>query len=398
MKLVADLHIHSRYSQACSRAINIENLEKYARIKGVDLLGTGDFTHPQWLTELKENLTEKNGILYSKTDFRFVLASEVSLMYTQGRGRRIHLVIFAPSFEVVDKINAWLDTKGRRDYDGRPIFKISCEDFVKKMSEISDEIEVIPAHVWTPWFGLFGSKSGFDSLSEAFGSQAEKVHAVETGISSDPEMNLCLKQLQDKTIVSFSDAHSFWPWRIGREATIFSSINSYKDILNEIRENKILGTVEVDPAYGRYHFDGHRACKFSCSPQEAKRLNNICPVCKKPLLLGVDHRVDDLADFKERKSMKKVYKLLPLHELIAAARASGLNTKKVWGDYNKLIKEFGDEFNILLNVDKDKLLKVVDEKIVELILENREGKIKVKAGYDGVYGEMVLEERQEKLF
>ena len=402
--MVGDLHIHSRFSRACSKQLNVENLEKWARVKGVDLLGTGDFTHPEWLNELKSCLKEKDGLLYTKSGFKFILSGEISLMYTQGRGRRVHLVILAPSFKVVDEINKWLDTKGRRDYDGRPIFKILCEDFVKKMAEIDEKIEVIPAHVWTPWFGVFGSATGYDSLKEAFGSQFDKVHAIETGISSTPEMNLRLKELQGKTIVSFSDLHSFWPWRLGREATIFKSMDSYDEILREIRENDIIGTIEVNPAYGKYHYDGHRACDFSCSPEKTKELGGICPVCKKSLLVGVDNRVDSLAEFSEDEISKKekqkvVFEILPLHELISAVLGNSMNTKRVWTVYEKLIAEFEDEFNILLKVPKEKLLKFADDKLVDLILKNREGKIRVKPGYDGVYGEMVDDsEGQEKLF
>lgn len=391
-----DLHIHSRFSRACSKQINVENLEKWALVKGIDLLGTGDFTHPEWLQELKGNLNEKDGILYTKTGFRFVLSSEISLIYTQEKGRRIHLVLLAPNFEAVDKINSWLDTKGRRDYDGRPIFKISCEDFVAKMAALDEKIEVIPAHVWTPWFGLYGSESGFDSLQEAFGSQVNNIHAVETGISSTPDMNLKLNELQDKTIVSFSDLHSFWPWRLGREATIFSSIESYDEILKAIRENKILGTIEVDPAYGKYHFDGHRNCDFSCSPKKTKELNGICPVCKKKLLFGVDHRVEDLANSENMKTDKIVFQILPLHELISFVLKKGMNTKTAWGVYNKLIEKFENEFNVLLEVSKEDLLKVVDKEIVKMILKNRKQDVRVKPGYDGVYGEMVLKDSKDK--
>jgi PHP family Zn ribbon phosphoesterase len=199
-----DLHIHSKYSRATSKNLDLSSLEKWARVKGLDILGTGDFTHPVWLKELKENLTEKDGILYSKTGFKFLLTGEISLIYTQGRGRSVHLVLLAPSFEVVDKINAYFDKKGlRRDYDGRPIFGIKAEDFVRDMKSISDEIEIIPAHAWTPHFGVFGSESGFNSLKEAFGSQYKNIHAIETGMSSDLEMNWHISELNDKTIVSF---------------------------------------------------------------------------------------------------------------------------------------------------------------------------------------------------
>ncbi len=398
----ADLHIHSRFSRACSKDITIENLEKWARVKGIGLLGTGDFTHPFWLKELKEKLVEKEGILYSKSGFKFLLTGEISLMYTQGRGRRVHLVLLVPNFETADKINEYFDKKGRRDYDGRPIFKISCEQFVKDMKEISEYIEIIPAHAWTPWFGIFGSATGFDSLKEAFGEQEENIHAIETGMSSDPFMNWHLSELNNRAIVSFSDSHSFWPWRIGREATIFEKVESYSDVINAIRENKILGTVETEPSYGKYHWDGHANCNFSSSPQETKKLNGICPVCGKPLTIGVANRVNQIEDqiIEENRNRKKYYTLLPLHELIAFSKASTLAGKKTWETYNKIIEKFGNEFNVLLNVPKEELIRELkdDLKLVQLILDNREGKIKVKPGYDGKYGELIEGEKQARLF
>ena len=398
----ADLHIHSKYSRATSKNLDLESLEKWARIKGIDLLGTGDFTHPVWIEELRKNLTEKNGILYSKTGFKFLLTGEISLIYTQARGRSVHLVLLAPSFEVVDKINDYFDKKKlRRDYDGRPIFGIPSEKFVEDMKAISDDIEIIPAHVWTPYFGVFGSESGFDSLKEAFGSQLHNIHAIETGMSSDPEMNWHIKELNDKTIVSFSDSHSFWPWRLGREATIFAKADAYKDIIDAIRENKILGTVETDPAYGKYHWDGHRACNFSSSPEETKKLNGICPVCHKPLVIGVENRVEELTNqpTEDNKNRKKYWKMLPLSEIISVVYSTGMISKKAWSIYNGLIEKFGNEFNILLNVSREELLKEkVDLLLVEQILLNRQGKIKVIPGYDGEYGKAVLNEDQKKLF
>ncbi len=402
--IIADLHIHSRYSRATSKNINIENLVKYAKIKGLGMLGTGDFTHPLWLSELKNKLKDNNeGICYYE-DFPFILTTELSLIYTEGKGRRIHLVLLAPSIEVVEQINSWLLKKGRLDYDGRPIFNMSCTEFTEGIIKIDDKIEIIPAHAWTPWFGIFGSMSGFNSLKEAFHEYTGKIHAIETGMSSSPDMNWRLSELNEKAIISFSDAHSFWPFRLGREATIFNgNVDNlkYNEIIKQIRENSFLGTIETDPAYGKYHFDGHRLCNFSSSPEESKKLNKICPVCHKPLIIGVENRVEELADnpkgFKPENA-KPFFKILPLHELIASARASGITSKKVWDEYNKVINSLGSELDILLNTEKEKLSKVADEKLVSMIMLNREGKIKVKPGYDGVYGEALMQEKQAKLF
>ncbi len=402
--IIADLHIHSKYSRATSKQLSFENLAGYAKIKGIDVLGTGDFTHPEYFKEIKK-LKEKNGIYYWN-NFPFIITGEISLIYTQGRGRRVHLVLLVPNIETAEKINSFLDTLGRRDYDGRPIFKLSCIEFTKKMMEISKDIEIIPAHAYTPWFGVFGSKSGFDSLKEAFGEQIENIHAIETGLSSDPPMNWRIKELDNISILSFSDSHSFWPWRLGREATIFDLDKnnlSYGKIISAIRENKIAGTIEVDPAYGIYHWDGHRNCNFSCSPDESKKLKGICPVCSDLLTIGVDSRVEDLAEKNRGLSFKNengkmFYKILPLHEIISLFTGLGLSAKANWEIYNLLIEKFGNEFNILLNVSKEDMIKnEIKEKLIDLILRNRNGKIKVKPGYDGVYGVAVVEE-QKKLF
>lgn len=849
-EIIADLHIHSRFARATSKNIDIPNLVKYAKIKGLGLLGTGDFQHPEWIKELVD-LEEREGILYYQ-DFPFLWQTEISLMYSQGgKGRRVHHVILAPSGEVVRQITEFLKSKGRLDYDGRPIFGFSSVELVEELEKISKDIEIIPAHVWTPWFGIFGSMSGFDSLKECFQDKTGRIHAIETGLSSDPEMNWRIKELNEKSVVSFSDAHcvhpdtlitlgdgyvlpisqiqgedniasvdfkdisckndrkiqytkvsspktlkkikylggemrvsdrhrfyvfkngeilerfafelkegdlllrlaklshkknkdiklkkpkidiyyslsekglcfikflrkkknlfqrqvavelgidrnhywkierglvkikedflenlsktlnfnmgsfisnysikkyfdfsfpsetsvklfellgylmgdgcfsirnrgkcllfadknrdvlkyykkiieslfscscrvskysyqnsfelfipshvaqffelnfseailktkelkiprlvfsssldkiagflrgffdaegcvghhgveicssnklllyqvdsllkkfdifssvsldqfekikkkyrsrlilygenlrkfkqninfnhslkksklqkyvkdlkvlrkskikrcggfilseiksieeiksdtrylydlavlknknyianqvvvhnSFWPWRIGREATIFTGELTYSNILKQIRENSFKATVEVDPAYGKYHWDGHRNCNFSCSPEESKKLNNICPKCGKPLTVGVENRVEQLAaqpkGFKTPYA-KTYYKLLPLQELIALAKASTLSSKKTWQTYNQLIEKFENEFNILLYVNKGELARVLpgDEQLVELIMDNREGKIRVRAGFDGQYGEALLREKQERLF
>lgn len=400
--IFADLHIHSRFSRACSHNIDFGNLVKWAKIKGLNLLGTGDFTHPAWFNEIK-NLKESNGFYYYE-DFPFMISGEVSLIYSQnGRGRKVHLVLLVPSIEIAGRIHSYLDNNHlRRDYDGRPIFGISCEKFVKDMKEISEKIEIIPAHIWTPYFGVFGSISGFNSLSEAFGNEINKIYAIETGISSDPEMNWRVKELGDKSILSFSDAHSFWPWRLGREATIFRKTDCYDRIINQIRNNSFVGTIETDPAYGKYHFDGHDFCNFSCSPEESEKINGICPICKKKLTIGVENRVENLSSFPKNfkpQNARFYYKILPLHEIISLAIGSPLESKKVWSVYNYLIELFENEFNILLRVERNKFVQNdVDMKLVDLILKNREGKINVQPGFDGRYGKAIITEKQAKLF
>lgn len=403
-EIIADLQIHSRFARATSKNINLDNLEKYARIKGVNLLGTGDFQHPLWNKEIKEKLKEDNkGILWSATGFPFIWQTEVSLMFSQGGKRRaIHLLIFAPNTEIADKVVGYLGSKGRLDYDGRPIFGITAELLVKELKEIDNRIEIIPAHCMTPWFGLYGSDSGFDSLNECFASQAGNIHAVESGMSADPSM---LWRFKERTnIVSFSDAHSFWPWRIGREATIFEFDDlSYDSIIHAIRTGEGLKeTIETPPEYGKYHWDGHRNCNFSCSPQETKKLNGICPVCKKKLTIGVDYRVNEISHEKEGykpENAKPFFKLIPLHELIAFVYDTSMSSKKAWAVYNELLSKFGNEFNILLHVKKERFIQEkVDDKLIEMIISGREGRLKVKPGYDGVYGEVLPGETQARLF
>lgn len=403
MEIIADLQIHSRFARATSKDINIDNLEKYSRIKGVTLLGTGDFQHPEWNKEIKEKLKEDDkGVLWSKTGFPFIWQTEVSLMFSQGGKRRaVHLLIFAPNTEIADKIIAYLGSKGRLDYDGRPIFGIPCAQLVADLKTISDKIEVIPAHCMTPWFGLYGSDSGFNSLEECFGPEAKHIYAIESGMSASPDM---LWRFKEKVnIVSFSDAHSMWPWRIGREATIFEVGElSYENIINAIRTgNGLKSTIETPPEYGKYHWDGHRNCNFSCSPAETKKLNGICPVCRKKLTIGVEYRVEELAKEKEGykpEDVKPFFKIAPLHELIAFVYETSMATKKAWQIYDELIKKFGSEFNILLKVKKEELAREkVHERLIELILLGREGKLKVKPGFDGEYGAIQEPEKQKKL-
>ena len=403
MKFIADLQIHSKHSRATSYNLSIDNLEKYGRMKGLDLMGTGDFQHPLHRKEIDEMLQEDDkGILRTKSGFAFLWQTEISLMYSQdGKRRAVHLLVFAPNTETADRITDYLGSKGRLDYDGRPIFGIPCPQFVKDLKAIDDKIEIIPAHCMTPWFGLYGSKSGFNSLKECFQDQVKHIYAIESGMSADPQM---LWRFKEKiNVVSFSDAHSFWPWRIGREATIFEIPElSYDNIIKAIRTGKNLkATIETPPAYGKYHYDGHRKCDFSCSPEKTKELKGICPICKNPMTIGVDNRVEELAKESKNykpKDAKPFYILLPLHELISLYLSSTLASKKTWDLYNNLIDKFDNEFNILLNISKDEMLnKNVDEGLVNLILKNREGNVRVKPGFDGEYGKVLLGEEQKTL-
>ena len=402
MKLIADLQVHSRFSRATSNQLNLENLEKYAKIKGLNLLGTGDITHPEWLKELKAGLKEDDtGILKSKSGFNFVLQGEVSNMYTQdGKGRRVHNVILAKNFEIAEQIQEALKKKGRIDYDGRPIFGFNCAELVEMMKNIDEKIEIIPAHIWTPWLSLFGSMSGFDSVEECFKDQAKHIHAIETGLSSDPAMNWRLSQLDKYTLVSSSDAHSFWPWRIGREANIFDIEPSYDNLINAIRTRKgFLYTIEVDPNYGKYHLDGHRSCDVCMEPKESLKNKNICPKCKRPLTIGVLNRVEQLADREEGYKPKDAIpfkSLIPLSEILASLLNSSVASKTVFSEYYNLIKNFQTEFNVLIEAKKEDLIKAANEKIADAIIAVREGKVKIKPGYDGVYGQLVFENSEAK--
>ncbi len=400
--IIADLHVHSRFARGCSKDLTVQNLEKWARVKGLDLLGTGDFTHPEWFKELKSELEDDgSGVLRTKKGFPFILQVEISQIYSfNGKGRRIHNIILAPGFEVGEQVVDYFKSKGRVDYDGRPIFNLSCPELVEDLRSISKDLEVIPAHVWTPWFSLFGSKSGFDSVEEAFQDQARHIHALETGLSSDPAMNWMISKLDKYNLVSFSDAHSYWPWRLGREATVFNLERlSYKQVLTAIRTGKgIYETVEVDPAYGKYHFDGHRACNVHLSPEEAEQLRNKCPVCGKPLTLGVLHRVKELADREPAKPPGKpgFKRLLPLSEVLAHVLGGGVNSKKVWSHYWKLVKAFGNEFNALLKAGVEELEAVAGLEVAEAVMDNRAGELRVVPGYDGVYGSVEAAEEPGK--
>ncbi|MEM4396421.1 MAG: endonuclease Q family protein [Candidatus Woesearchaeota archaeon] len=396
--IFADLHIHGKFSRGCSKNTSFFTLKESAKIKGLNLLGTGDFTHTRWLEEFEKKRVEDEII---KDEISFVYQTEVSLVYSDNsKVRKVHLIVLSPASKVKE-VNEYLSKKANLLADGRPtIGKLSCPEFVENLKSLDDKIEIIPAHIWTPWFGIFGSKSGFNSLKEAFQDQERKIHAIETGLSSDPLMNWRVKELQEKTILSFSDSHSYWPWRLGREATVFD-INEdfgYDEIIKAIRHNKVNYTIEVDPSYGKYHFDGHRSCNVSLSSKESIENNNKCPVCGKPLTLGVLHRVEELANFSEEEVKKKEFfakkdyvSALPLAELIAAAMKKSLENKEVKKKYFELIDAFGNEMNILFNVPLEDIKKHYNDNLfLNLIELNRKSKIPVIPGYDGVYGKIDL--------
>lgn len=397
MKVISDFHIHSKYSRATSERLDIPGLVKNARLKGLNLLGTGDFTHPLWIRELKESLREDgSGLLFDPTGFPFVLSAEISSIYSDGgKVRKVHNVMLAPSIEVAEHVNEALSRKGvNLKSDGRPICGIKCPELVEIVRGVDKGVEVIPAHVWTPWFSLFGSMSGFDSVEECFKDQTKHIHALETGLSSDPAMNWRLSQLDKYALVSNSDSHSFWPWRIGREANAFEMARlAYDEFISILREKdpkKFLYTIEVDPSYGKYHYDGHRLCNVSMEPGQSIKNNNRCPVCGRQLTIGVLHRVEELANRPEGfvpENAIPFKSLIPLSEIISAVLGiSQLYSKKVWEQYDRLIKAFGSEFSVLLDAPRDALEKTAGERLASAINDVREGRVTIRPGYDGVYG------------
>jgi len=402
LQIVADFHIHSHYSRATSKEMNLEGLVRGAKIKGLGLLGTGDFTHPQWLKELKSKLKPNEEGVFSYKDLNFILTAEVATYFDyKGKLKRVHHVIHAPSFEVVEQINERLSKFGNLAADGRPILNISAAELVETVLEISKDVFIYPAHAWTPWMSCLGSKSGFDSVEECYQDQVKYIFALETGLSSDPAMNWRLSALDKFTLLSNSDSHSPHPWRLGREANVFDLEKiSYWEILDAIKnkdKKKFLYTIEVDPNYGKYHFTGHRNCNIILHPKEAIKLNNICPKCHRKLTIGVLQRVEELADRPEGfvpKDAIPFKTLLPLYEIISFAWGSGeLYSRKVLVEHDKLIENFGNELNVLLNVPKEELLKVTNERIADAIIKVREGKVKYKPGGDGDYGTPIFDNK-----
>ena len=406
MSFIADFHIHSKYSRATSSQMELEHLDNTAKIKGIKILGTGDFTHPIWFQNLKEKLIPLEPGLFklktSETGTRFILTTEISCIYSKNnRVRKIHIIIFAPDFKVVEKINTQLGWIGNLKSDGRPILGLDAKELAKIVLNINSDCLIVPAHCWTPWFSVFGSKSGFDSLEECFEEYTKYIYAGETGLSADPKMFWRLSALDKITLVSNSDAHS--PAKIGREANVFDTELSYQGIIEAIKQKdpkKFLYTIEFFPEEGKYHYDGHRNCGVSLSPSQTKKYNGLCPVCGRPLTVGVLNRVEELADREDgfRPENAIDFKsLIPLEEIIAESLGVGTGTKEVEREYTDLIQKFGSEFNILLNTPISDLKSGTLPEITEAILRVREGKVSVEPGYDGVYGKIkIFSEAEEK--
>jgi len=383
--------------------MDLENLDKWARIKGIKVLGTGDFTHPEWFKNLKEKLKPaETGLFKFKEDHsesnkatRFILTTEISCIYSKGgRVRKIHILIFAPDFETVEKINTQLGWIGNLKADGRPILGLDAKELLKIVLNINPDCLVVPAHLYTPWFSLFGSRSGFDSIEECFEEYSKYIFAGETGLSSDPPMNWRLSVLDRITLISNSDAHSCQ--RLGREANVFDTELSYPAIIEAIKSKnpqKFLYTIEFFPQEGKYHYDGHRACNVRTSPEETKKYNNICPNCGRPLTIGVLNRVDFLADredgFKPEGAIP-FKSLVPLKEIIAEVVGTLPGAKQVEKEYKNLIEKFGNEFEILLNTPYQDLKTVVLSEIAEGIVRVRKGEVEVEPGYDGVFGKIKI--------
>ena len=406
MHYTADLHIHSRYARGTSPQLTLEGLASWAAIKGIDLLATGDFTHPQWLAELRAKLTQEPDGLFALTvapesespAVRFLLGTEVSCVYTQsGRSRRVHLLVYAPGFDAADQICRALSGWGELASDGRPTLSLPARDLVEAVLEADPNCMVVPAHVWTPWYSVYGSIGGFDSLEECFMDMLPHLFAVETGLSSDPAMNWRVPELDKMSIVSFSDAHSLN--RLGREVTMMKGEMSYEGVLLAMKEGRIAYTVEFHPAEGKYHFDGHRQCGVRQAPQESFMQGGRCPRCGRRLTLGVAHRLERLAGREAREEQSEdgyvvdraatrppFRRLVPLQEVLAEALERGTQTKGVQAVYHRLVQELGPELSILQDVPLERVAWSAGERVAEGVGRVRDGLVEVEPGYDGVYG------------
>lgn len=407
MYYYTDLHIHSKYSRATSKRLNLEELAIWAKKKGLNLIGTGDFTHPAWFEEIKEKLVETDdGTFRLKPEIekqinanvKFILTVEISTIYKKwDKTRKVHHVVFVPDLKTATNFREKLGAIGNIKSDGRPILGLDSRNLLETVLESGENSYIIPAHIWTPWFSVLGSKSGFDSIEDCYGDLSDHIFALETGLSSDPEMNWHVSKLDKFRLVSNSDAHS--ASKLAREATVFDIEPNYYSIMNALKTGEgYTGTVEFFPEEGKYHEDGHRKCNICLTPEETKKYNGICPVCGKPLTIGVLSRVNELSDRKKittlPKTAGKVFSLVPLQEIISEIKGVGPSSKSVTTEYEKLINKFGSELNILQNIPLDELSKT-SPLLKEAISRLRQGKVIKQAGFDGEYGSIKLFDKNE---
>jgi uncharacterized protein (TIGR00375 family) len=418
MSLVVDLHTHSHYSRATSPNCTLEGLYTWGKIKGITIIGAGDFTHPDWLKELMEKLEPAEPGLYKLKSsiaknlddelpksvknnlIRFILTVEISNIYTKNnKVRKVHNLIIAPSFETVFRINKKLEKIGNLHADGRPILGIDSKQLLQISLDTDPDTLFIPAHIWTPWFGMFGSKSGFDSIQEAFEELTPYIYAIETGLSSDPFMNWNVPELQNISITSHSDAHS--PQKLGREATVMNAKIDYSDIVNGIKTNddRLVGTIEFFPQEGKYHLDGHRVCGVRFTPQETREHGGICPKCKRPLTVGVNYRVQQLSGKPSTfQTHKTVEYIVPLIELVSEIKGKGVGSKTVVSEYETIYSTLGDEFSILRKISPQDIKNNGFEDLAIVIDRMRKKDVIIEPGYDGVYGKVnVFRENQMSL-
>ncbi|MBI5887992.1 MAG: DNA helicase UvrD [Deltaproteobacteria bacterium] len=402
MRIIADLHIHSKYSRATSPDMNLPTLAGWARIKGIDLLGTGDFTHPAHFADISERLEPAGSGLFALKDqpagakpVQFMLTAEVSNIFSQGgRTRKIHSLIFAPTLKAAGRMNAAFSRLGNIRSDGRPILGFSAIDLLKIVLDASPDAMLIPAHAWTPWFSIFGSKSGFDSIEECFGGLSKHIHAIETGLSSDPQMNWRLSALDRVALISNSDAHS--PKKLGREANVFDCAMDYYEITDIIKKKdnkRFLYTVEFYPEEGKYHSDGHRNCGVLLTPEETLKAGKTCPVCGSGVTVGVMSRVSELADrpsgFVPPNAIPARH-LVPLEEILAELLDCGSAAKKVAAEYARLTEAAGGEFRLLLDLCEDDIKKIADEKTALAVMKVRRGELSISPGFDGEFGRIKI--------
>ena len=413
MRFIADLHIHSKYSRATSREMSPESIWKWAQLKGITVIGTGDVIHPQWFRELEEKTEACGNGLYRlkdayhtedipdlcRSDVFFLLSTEISCIYRKyDRTRKIHAVVFLPDLSDAARLNRVLSKIGNIQSDGRPILGLDAKELLSIVSDISSDALFVPAHVWTPHFSVFGAASGFDSLEECFDDLSHHICAIETGLSSDPPMNWRLSALDHITLISNSDAHS--PAKIGREANIFDTDITYRDMIGAIRNKKgFLGTIEFFPEEGKYHYDGHRACGTCLSPAETVKHDYLCPVCGRKITIGVLHRVDKLSDREEGfkpEGAPAFFSLIPLQEIISESLNLGVTSKAVQGRYFRLLQKLGSEFKILMDIPPEDIRNEASPVISEAIDRMRSGNVSVRPGYDGEYGKISIFEKVQR--